>query len=100
MTGSNSVHISYDDLGTPVCPACDSFLVYRRTRVIMEEFALVDLNSHGSTAAEMSPIINPDPLYSDAVDTLTSAVECADLDCDYRIALEALNDADVAHELN
>ncbi len=66
----------------------------------MEEFAVVDLESHHQDPTNVLPVITPEPLYSDAVDTLTAAVECSDLDCDHRVTYDTLSDADVIYELS
>ena len=64
----------------------------------MEEFPVADLDARDSTSHLVRPTLMSPPLYSDILETVAAVVECADLDCDFAIARDLLDDADFADE--
>ena len=84
--------------GGPACPVCGAALRYVQTVIVRAEHRLVGAEVDRDVPSQVfvMPVADPEPDQEDIVEHLASMVECAGLDCGYRIPAEVTGEVDWA----
>jgi len=82
--------------GTPSCPRCGAALSYVQTAVVRSEYSVneVELDLSQPGAVFVMPTANPDPDRVEDLEFLSAWIECAGLECGYRVSGEPLGEID------
>ena len=83
MSTETPFPMSLDGYGVPVCPECNTFLVYRRQRIVSDEFLVVGAEEHDRGQRQYRPVISSDHSSQDTISVMNAAIECSDLECNY-----------------